>query len=396
MAKQPEGEVPPITGELPALALADFESTPLAFYVHVPFCSSRCGYCDFNTYTAEELGGSSRQTWAATAIQEIELARKISGTKPISTIFIGGGTPTLLPAADIASVISTLKSSFGFEEGIEITIEANPDSVDLEKLVELRAAGVNRISFGMQSASVNVLRILERTHKQGSVEHAVADARTAGFENINVDLIYGTPTESIRDLQKTLDAVAALNVDHVSAYALIVEEGTRLARQIAQGAVAQPDDDDMAEKYELLDAFFESIGMSWYEVSNWSKPGKECHHNLHYWRTSNWWGIGPGAHSHIGGVRWWNAKHPNTWTEALNAGTSPAVGREVLTVADREFENVLLQIRLREGLHLGDALREIANEMVTEGLLAPIENDRAILTMRGRLLADAVVRRLMP
>ncbi|MEY4348618.1 MAG: coproporphyrinogen oxidase, partial [Actinomycetota bacterium] len=325
MAKQPEGEVPPITGELPVSALENFDQKPFSFYIHVPFCSSRCGYCDFNTYTAEELGVSSRATWADTAIKEVELAAKILPTrKSVATIFIGGGTPTLLPASEISRVLEAIAKHFPIAPDAEITIEANPDSVDLLKLQELKAAGVNRISFGMQSASTRVLKVLERSHNSGAVQLAVAAAREAGFDSINVDLIYGTPGETVQDLQLTLDAVAELNVDHVSAYALIVEEGTRLARQISQGDIANPDDDDMADKYELIDSVLSAMGMQWYELSNWSRSGHECQHNLHYWKSNNWWGIGPGAHSHVGGVRWWNAKHPNLWTQKINDAESPA------------------------------------------------------------------------
>ncbi|MEY4323703.1 MAG: coproporphyrinogen oxidase [Actinomycetota bacterium] len=395
MAKQPEGEIPPVTGELPEPALGNFESTPFSFYIHVPFCSSRCGYCDFNTYTAEELGISSRTTWADTAIQEVELAAKVIPVgKSVSTIFIGGGTPTLLPASEITRVLAAINQKFPIERNAEITIEANPDSVDLEKLSALKAAGINRISFGMQSASSRVLKVLERSHSTGAIELAVAAARAAGIDNINIDLIYGTPGETLDDLRLSLDVVTKLAVEHVSAYALIVEDGTRLARQISQGDIASPDDDDMADKYELIDTFLSALGMQWYELSNWSFPAHECEHNLNYWKSHNWWGIGPGAHSHIGGVRWWNAKHPNTWTHKLSESESPAVGREILTAQDQQFEDLLLRMRLREGFAIGQAAQEVSQELLDEGLIHLTEDDRAVLTLRGRLLADAIVHRL--
>lgn len=392
----PSGE--PFDGVLPESALATLSLRPLSFYVHVPFCATRCGYCDFNTYTAEELGeGVSRTSWRDTAIAEVELAAAMLGiTAPeVSTIFVGGGTPTLLPAEDLVAVVDRIRELFGLTPDCEITTEANPDSVTPEQLRSLREGGFTRVSFGMQSAVPHVLKILERTHRSSSVTEAVAAARAAGFEHINLDLIYGTPGESLDDLRATLDSIAIDDIDHISAYALIVEEGTRLARSIARGEIAAPDDDDLADKYELIDEFLSQRGLDWYEVSNWAKPGGACLHNIHYWRSDNWWGIGPGAHSHVGGVRWWNHKHPATWTKALSLGDSPALAHERLSDAERAEEDVLLRIRLAEGLPLS-AIPSAAglNTAVSDGLLR-ISNDRAVLTPRGRLLADAVVRQLL-
>ena len=398
MAKEMlDGEAAPQDGSLPPLTLRNIESQPLSFYVHVPFCASRCGYCDFNTYTAEELGPNvSRSSWRESAIAEVRLAKKVLGHRvPVSTVFVGGGTPTLLPAADLADVIDAIDAEFGLVENCEITTEANPDSVTAESLETLRVRGFNRISFGMQSTAPHVLRILERTHTPGRAAEAVTLAKAAGFEHINLDMIYGTPSETVEDLQKTLDAVLATQVDHVSAYSLIVEEGTRLFNAVKRGAIPMPDDDDMADKYELIDATLAGAGFEWYEVSNWAQPGGECRHNLAYWRSTNWWGIGPGAHSHVNGVRWWNKKHPTSWTQDLASGNSPAQAREVIDSESVLVEKVMLKLRLREGMKIADLPDASLVEAEVESGLLEIHNGHAVLTPRGRLVADGVIHRLL-
>jgi oxygen-independent coproporphyrinogen-3 oxidase len=398
---QLEGQSLPLDGSLPQSVLAELSQRPFSFYIHVPYCNTRCGYCDFNTYTAEELGeGVSRSTWRETAIAEIDLAYKVLGdqTPKVSTIFVGGGTPTLLPAADLVAVIHHIENVFGLAMNCEITTEANPDSVSLEQLQELRRGGFNRISFGMQSAAPHVLKILERTHTPGKSIEAVSLAREAGFEHINLDVIYGTPGESLDDLHQTLSAVISTDVDHVSAYALIVEEGTRLSAAVKRGDIARPDDDDMADKYELIDRVLSESGMSWYEVSNWSKSGGECRHNVHYWKSDNWWGVGPGAHSHINGMRWWNVKHPTAWTGKLHSMHSPAYASELLYPQDRYVENVLLRMRLAEGIEIS-ALQnqEKVKSLLDDELLERVgqSKDRVALTQRGRLLADLVIHQLL-
>lgn len=398
---QLEGQSLPLDGSLPQSVLAEISQRPFSFYIHVPYCNTRCGYCDFNTYTAEELGeGVSRSTWRETAIAEIDLAYKVLGdqTPKVSTIFVGGGTPTLLPAADLVAVIHHIENVFGLAMNCEITTEANPDSVSLEQLQELRRGGFNRISFGMQSAAPHVLKILERTHTPGKSIEAVSLAREAGFEHINLDVIYGTPGESLDDLHQTLSAVISTDVDHVSAYALIVEEGTRLSAAVKRGDIARPDDDDMADKYELIDRVLSESGMSWYEVSNWSKSGGECRHNVHYWKSDNWWGVGPGAHSHINGMRWWNVKHPTAWTGKLHSMHSPAYASELLYPQDRYVENVLLRMRLAEGIEIS-ALQnqEKVKSLLDDELLERVgqSKDRVALTQRGRLLADLVIHQLL-
>ncbi len=396
----PEGEPAPADGALPETVLAGSADRPFGVYVHVPFCASRCGYCDFNTYTSAELGGGGSQAaWAASAVAEVRLARQVLGPRTVSTVFVGGGTPTLLPAADLAAVLAEIDLSFGLVPAAEVTTEANPESVTPASLVELRAAGFTRVSFGMQSARPHVLAVLERRHTVGRPEQAVAEARAAGFEHVNLDLIYGTPGESDADWQASLDAAVDAAPDHVSAYSLIVEEGTRLAGRVRRGELPAPDDDVLADRYLVAEATLTAAGLGWYEVSNWATtPAARCAHNELYWRGGDWWGVGPGAHSHVGGVRWWNRKHPTAWSAALSRRESPAQAREVLGPEDRLVERVLLELRLVDGIAL-EALpdRAAARRAAEDGLLdhGALTAGRAVLTLRGRLLADAVVRALL-
>ncbi|HSX67439.1 radical SAM family heme chaperone HemW [Nocardioides sp.] len=401
----PDGEPAPADGALPAEALAGQEKRPFAFYVHVPFCRVRCGYCDFNTYTAQELGGGASQSaYAETAAREVGLARRVLGDveRPVETVFLGGGTPTLLPARDLGLMLRAIDDEFGLAPDVEVTTEANPDSVDRAYLAELREAGYTRLSFGMQSAVSSVLKVLDRTHDPERVPRAVEWARAAGFDQISLDLIYGTPGESLSDWETSLRAALDNRPDHVSAYALIVEDGTALARQIRRGEVAMPDDDDLADKYLRADELLSADGLHWYEVSNWSRDeASRCRHNLLYWKGADWWGVGPGAHSHVGGVRWWNVKHPSAYTQRISAGASPAHGREVLAVEDQRVERVLLELRLADGLPqdvLDPAGAAAVPGLVESGLLTGQALDGAplVLTTRGRLLADAVVRDLLP
>ncbi len=400
----PDGEPAPADGALPPEALKGQEARPLAFYVHVPFCRVRCGYCDFNTYTAQELGGgASQSTYAETAAREVGLARRVLGDveRPVETVFLGGGTPTLLPARDLGLLLRSIDDEFGLAEGVEVTTEANPDSVDLAYLSELREAGYTRLSFGMQSAVPSVLQVLDRTHDPERVPQAVTWAREAGFDQVSLDLIYGTPGERIADWETSLRSALASSPDHVSAYALIVEDGTALARQVRRGELPMPDDDDLADKYLLADELLSGEGLDWYEVSNWARPGSACRHNLLYWKGADWWGVGPGAHSHVGGVRWWNVKHPSAYAQRLTAGTSPAHGRELLSAEDQRVERVLLELRLADGLPqevLDGAGVAAVPGLVEAGLLtdAALGGAPLVLTTRGRLLADAVVRDLLP
>lgn len=400
----PDGLPVPEDGSLPASALAEFAdaSRPFGFYVHVPYCASRCGYCDFNTYTATELGGSASQgSYADDAIAEIRLARRRLGDvdRPVETVFFGGGTPTLLPAEDLARILGAIRDEFGLAAGAEVTTEANPESVDPACLATLLAGGFNRLSFGMQSARKHVLQILDRRHTPGRPEQCVADARAAGFEHVNLDLIYGTPGESDDDWRASLDAVLGARPDHVSAYALIVEDGTRLAGRVRRGELPMPDDDVLADRYLMADEAFSAAGLGWYEVSNWATDAAaRCRHNELYWTGADWWGAGPGAHSHVGGVRWWNVRHPAAYAQRLAAGASPAQARELLTAEDRRVERILLELRLAEGVPLSllaEVGRKAASRAAADGLLEPLGGGRAVLTLRGRLLADAVVRDLV-
>lgn len=404
----PDGEPSPSDGSLPASALAEAASRPLSVYVHVPFCAVRCGYCDFNTYTASELGaggppGASRDTYAGAVVEEIRLARSVLGELdvPASTVFFGGGTPTLLDPADLGRVLGAVRDELGLAPGAEVTTEANPDSVDVGSLSRLREAGFTRVSFGVQSVVPHVLRTLDRTHDPERAARVVGWAREAGFDSVSLDLIYGTPGESAADWQASLDAVVEAAPDHVSAYALIVEEGTRLAARVRRGELPAPDDDDLADKYLQAEATLSAAGLRWYEVSNWATgPEQECRHNLAYWCGDSWWGAGPGAHSHVGGVRWWNVKHPAAYAARIAAGESPAHARELLSAEDRRVEEILLRLRLAEGLPL-ELLRPVgraaARRAADAGLLQRAAHDdgRAALTLRGRLLADAVVRDLV-
>jgi putative oxygen-independent coproporphyrinogen III oxidase len=398
----PAGDPAPPDGALPPSARDGLGDRPFGLYVHVPFCVTRCGYCDFNTYTAGELGTSaSPDSWLAGLRTELDLAARVLGTPPaVDTVFVGGGTPSLLGAEGLGAVLTAVRDSFGLARDAEVTTESNPESTSPEFFAGIRAAGYTRVSLGMQSAVPHVLATLDRTHTPGRAAAAVGEARAAGFEHVSLDLIYGTPGETPGDLRMSLAAVLAAGVDHVSAYALIVEDGTALARRIARGELPAPDDDVLAEDYELIDDTLDAAGLRWYEVSNWAlAPAARCRHNMGYWLGADWWGAGPGAHSHVGGVRWWNVKHPARYATVLAEGRSPAVGREVLTDADRTIERILLELRLADGLPLtalaGTAPAE-ARAAVGDGLLdgTALDEGRCVLTRRGRLLADSVVRRL--
>ncbi len=403
----PDGEPVPADGALPVSATAGAADRPLAFYLHVPFCATRCGYCDFNTYTASELRGAggaaaSRENYAEVLAEEVRLARKVLGDDPreVSTVFVGGGTPTLLPPADLGRMLAAVRSEFGLAADAEVTTEANPDSVDAASLAALREAGFTRISFGMQSVRPHVLAVLERTHTPGSPQRRVAEARAAGFPHVSLDLIYGTPGETDDDWRASLDAAIAAGPDHVSAYSLIVEEGTRLAQRVRRGEVPMTDDDVHADRYLIAEEALTAAGFGWYEISNWAlAPADRCRHNELYWTGADWWGAGPGAHSHVGGVRWWNVKHPGAYAQALAAGRSPGAGRELLAADDRRVERIMLELRLRAGVPLdllGPAGRAAADRALADGLLRrdAYGAGRAALTLRGRLLADAVTRDL--
>ena len=401
----PLADPAPPDGHLPASVVDGADERHFGVYVHVPFCRVRCGYCDFNTYTSDELRGAKRTDYAHQAIAELEFAGSVMDSaglpqRPASTVFFGGGTPTILPSSDLATMLNAVRDTWGISKDAEITTEANPDSVDARYLLDLKEAGFTRVSFGMQSAVPAVLATLERTHDPERVPLVVKWARDAGLD-VSLDLIYGTPGETVSDWQRSLEHALAQEPDHISAYALIVEEGTKLARQIRRGEVPKPDDDLAAELYELADAVLRDGGFEWYEVSNWAHGSEHrSRHNLAYWTGGDWWGIGPGAHSHIGGVRWWNVKHPAAYADRITAALSPAAGRESLDAETRHVELILLATRLRDGLGvsaLGDRGRVAVAGLVADGLVdgPSAIHGTVVLTLRGRLLADAVVRALV-
>jgi putative oxygen-independent coproporphyrinogen III oxidase len=402
----PDGEPAPDDGRLPPSAVDGVEARAFGVYLHVPFCAVRCGYCDFNTYTTAELGpGAVPGSYPGTVIRELDLAADVlrragAAGRPASTVFFGGGTPTLLPVDGLARMLDAVAERFGLADGAEVTVEANPESVTAASLAELARRGVTRMSFGMQSAVPHVLAALDRVHRPERVPEVVGWSRDAGLA-VSLDLIYGTPGESAADWRASVEAALNCRPDHVSAYALVVEEGTWLAGRVRRGEIVAPDDDDLAEKYELADELLGEAGFAWYEVSNWARSSElACRHNLGYWRGDDWWGAGPGAHSHVGSVRWWNVRHPRAYAQRLATGLSPAAGRELLDTEQLRAEQVLLGVRLASGMPvalLEPAARTGVAALVADGL---VDGRRAVtgevvLTRRGRLLADTVVRALL-
>ena len=408
----PDGEPVPADGTLSEGACHGLGERPFGIYVHVPFCTTRCGYCDFNTYTAAELGGTPGSAavsvggYPALTIAEISFARKVLGAQghgadiPVRTVFFGGGTPTLMPPAAFGHILRAIDAEFGLAPGAEVTTEANPESVDEATIGELRAQGVTRLSFGMQSAVPAVLAVLDRAHQPGRPARCATWARAAGFSRVSLDLIYGTPGETDADWRHSLEAAVAAGPDHVSAYALTVEPGTRLAARVRRGELPAPEDDVLAERYLVADEMLAEAGFSWYEISNWAVSGpSRCAHNMLYWTGGDWWGVGPGAHSHVGGTRWWNVRHPAAYGTRIAAGLSPGQAREILGQAERQLEGVMLLIRLADGCPvevLSPAGRANAAAVVAEGLAEPgsYAVGRIVLTSRGRLLADTVTRML--
>ncbi|MDO9353812.1 MAG: radical SAM family heme chaperone HemW, partial [Solirubrobacteraceae bacterium] len=326
MARLPDGDPAPADGALPASATTRLQGAPFGVYIHVPFCATRCGYCDFNTYVAGE-SGSATAGYVDAVLRELTLAQGVLGDdRPLaSTLFFGGGTPTLLPADELVRLLEGVRSIIGLASDAEVTTEANPESVDPRSLATLREAGFTRLSLGMQSAVPSVLATLDRVHSPGRAVAAAREAREAGFEQVSVDLIYGTPGETAADWETSLRAAIEAEPNHVSTYSLIVEPGTKLAAQVRRGKLEVPGEDVIVDRFETAERVLADAGMHWYETCSWAVDAASyCQHNLGYWRGGNWWGAGPGAHSHVGGVRWWNVLHPKAWTERLVAGTSPA------------------------------------------------------------------------
>nr|WP_040585341.1 radical SAM family heme chaperone HemW [Segniliparus rugosus] len=387
----------------PVDSLSPSPDAPFGVYVHVPFCASRCGYCDFNTYTPGELGGrSGTGEWLTALGQELDLAAsalgRAGGPPTVRTVFVGGGTPSLLGAAGLARVLDAIGARFPMAESLEATCEANPESTSPAFFEGIRAAGYTRVSLGMQSEAAHVLAVLDRAHTPGRATRAAQEARASGIEHVNLDLIYGTPGETEPDLARSLAAVVQAPVDHVSAYALTVHQGTAMGRAVAKGELAAPDDDVLAERHAMVDEALAAAGFEWYEVSNWAKsPEARCRHNLGYWQGGDWWGAGPGAHSHVNGVRWWNAKHPARHAALAASGRAPVAGFEALTDEERHTEDVMLRLRVREGVAravLRGPELDRAAQLVAEGLLLE-QTDRIALAPSSRMLADGLAVRLL-
>jgi len=384
------------TQHLDLPGLAPTRGRPFGLYIHVPFCATRCGYCDFNTYTPAELGGANPDGWLAALRTELALAAGIAAPE-VHTVFVGGGTPSLLGAAGLTRVLDAVREHFVLAPGAEVTTEANPESTSPQLFTTLCAAGYTRLSLGMQSVAPHVLATLDRVHSPGRAPAAAREALAAGFEHVNIDLIYGTPGESDDDLLRSVDAAIEGGVDHISAYALTIEEGTAMGRRVRRGEMSPTDDDVLARRYELADERIRAAGFDWYEVSNWSRPSGECMHNMGYWDGGEWWGAGPGAHGYVGSTRWWNIKHPNAYAQALADGRLPVADFEQLDARAMHTEDVMLRLRLRRGLAadtLSDRERDRAQVAIGDGLLKS-EAGRLVLTDRGRLLADAVVRTVL-
>jgi oxygen-independent coproporphyrinogen-3 oxidase len=364
-------------------------------YVHIPFCTVRCGYCDFNTYTQQEMPGVAMADFHLALVKEIEFSKSVLEMSnlrqpSISSVFFGGGTPSLFTWQQIKQILDALSSNFGFTENCEITMEANPESTNTDLLEGVRAAGVNRLSIGVQSYDAAVLKVLDRQHDATTIDSVLKLAKDLDFQT-SIDLIYGAPGESLKSWQETLTRALALQTNHISTYSLIVEEGTKLARQIKSGDLPMVNEDLNADKYEWATERIESTGLAWYEVSNF---GNIAQHNLAYWDSRNWWGYGPGAHSHIAGNRFWNQKHPARYQQSLAVG-SPVAGIERLSDRQQLEESLMLGLRTKFGVprellsQLGVDSVQVAQQLAIGTLT--MQEERIVVTKRGRLLVDRLV-----
>ena len=410
---------PPVVGEGEACSHLSQQAAGFAVYVHVPFCRVRCGYCDFNTYVNGFGAGADRESYHDSACKELALAAQFLRQQklvpsPVSSVYFGGGTPTMLSVGALRAILEEVADTWGIAPGAEISTEANPDTITNQVAQELAASGFTRVSLGMQSAVPRVLATLERTHRPENLPQAVAALRGAGLV-VSLDLIYGTPGESLADWEASLQAALALEVDHISAYSLVIEPGTKMHALVERGKLPPVDPDIQAEKYEMADSLLKAAGFEWYEISNWARrlegenlPSPQIpdatylanasRHNLAYWRDWNWWGIGPGAHSHLGQVRWWNCKHPRGYASRVAAGELPVQDGEVVAAASRELERIMLGLRTGSGVkHLTPAEGARISPLVEEGYLQleAARRGQAVLTLRGRLMADYVTGQLL-
>jgi len=364
--------------------MRDDRGMDFGVYVHVPFCARACGYCDFAKWTDR---AHLTDAYVEACCVDVERRVATGELAPATSVFFGGGTPSLLPPRSLVRILDAIPRA----RDAEVTVECNPDTVDPEKLATYRAGGVTRLSFGVQSMQPHVLTALGRTHDPENVTRSVAWARDAGFDTFNVDIIYGTPGESIGDWQATLEGVLALAPPHVSVYALTVEPSTPLGRSVAAGAPA-PSDDDQATKYELADDLLAAAGLGWYEVSNWARPGHRCLHNLLTWAGGDYAPVGCAAHGHRQGRRWWNVRTPERYIERVRRGLDPEAAHEI--VDGRDEEVLTLALRTRDGAAIPHAAAREARALAADGLLE-LDRGRVVLTRRGRLLATAVTARLL-
>lgn len=394
MAREPIGDIAPLDGNL-EIDFTNLTKKPFSIYLHVPFCKKRCGYCDFNTYTPNELDTKDQiENWAKAIVKEIELSKSILKKElEIDTIFFGGGTPSLLSGKEISYLFDSLKNNFDFSKNIEITLEANPDDINDEIIENWIKNQINRISIGMQSSSKKVLQILDRTHDTSNIEKSAKLLKKHGLNNFSFDLIYGTPGESLKDWQESLEFAISLNPVHLSAYSLVIEPGTKMGNDLNANKIQNINDDLAADKYLLADEILEKSGFKWYEISNWSRDNLNSRHNLNYWKNNNWWGFGPGAHSHVEGYRWWNLKLPNQWRERLEKNESPAKAREILTPEQKISEEIMLSLRLNTGLETRKFKSELMDDLINKDLIF-LSGSNFVLTKRGRLLADQVFMQL--
>ena len=394
MAQEPNGDIAPLDGnlEIDSNKLLD---KPFSVYIHVPYCKKRCGYCDFNTYTPNELDVNDQiESWAIATVKEIEFAKKtLKEDLVIDTIFLGGGTPSLLTGKELSYLFDGLKANFNFAKEVEITLEANPDDINDEKITSWIDNKINRISIGMQSSSKKVLQILDRTHDISNIEKSARLLKKHGLTNFSFDLIYGTPGESMNEFQESIEFALSLYPTHLSAYSLVIEPGTKMGNDLKINKIQNVNDDIAADKYLLADEILEKHGFSWYEISNWSLNNLYSRHNLNYWKNNNWWGFGPGAHSHIEGYRWWNLKLPNQWRERLEKKQSPAKAREVLTNEQKISEEIMLSLRLNTGLDSRKFSSASIDKLLKNDLIYFVGNN-FVLTKKGRLLADQVFMQL--
>lgn len=390
--------------ELPASAVEGAESRDFGVYLHVPFCQPECGHCDGTSVGNSERSGVIKTRFPRLIERELSASGRALGASGVAeraarSVFFGGGNPTALPRTAIGYMLDAVVRSVGITDDAEITVEAHPDTVDRSYVTALRDLGVTRISLGMHSATPHVLSTLRRTHERVDVWEAAATAREVGLD-LSLDLVYGTPGEKPEDWQKSLEIALAMEPDHISAYALVAEPGTRLARAIELGEVAAVDPDVQADYYLMADRTLAEAGFEWYELSHWARtPAHRCRHQMGYWSSADWVGVGPRAHSHIGGVRWWNVDSLATWADLIDQDVLPIESQEVLDSSAQQMERIMLGLKTRDGISV-DSLHgadQLADQWREQGWVEAEElvAGRIVLTATGRLLADRLTTELV-